>query len=626
MNILSVENLEKTVNDEPLFTNLTFGLEKGEKVGIVGKNGCGKSTLLKLLYGILPPDEGNISIKNGLVISYLSQNIEFEDDTTVKDYFHLASSPLLDIIHQYDKALEDGDTKLYTALYERIETEDLWGMERKYFAYIEDFETGCKEDDLVKYLSGGQQKKIAIARTLALRGDLILLDEPTNHLDIKTIEKLEEILKTPELSAIIVTHDRHILNTACSTIFELDRASFYRHPGNFSSYLERRAERIAFAQKEQDRLKTILRRELEWLKRGPQARTGKDKNRKDRIYDMLDSQHNVQDIKQRDFQSVTRRLGKKILEIENISKSFDDQLLFEDFSFSFVKGMKIGLVGDNGTGKSTLLDIFTGRTEPDTGSVDIGVNTHYGYYDQKGRDLKLEKTVLEYITDIGEKIDLGNGEIVSAARFLEIFGFPARMHPTPIYTLSGGERRRLYLISRLVQNPNFLLLDEPTNDLDIATMENLEEYIASFAGCAVICSHDRTFLDITTDMLFILEDGKITLYPGHYSEWKEERDEKAKEEERLQKEREKAVVQEAPKRENTKKKGLSYKETREKEALEKEIEDLETEKAEIEASFSTIPANDYETLQKNTDRYNEIEKRLEEASDRWLELEEKAEN
>lgn len=624
MNILSVENLEKTVNDTPLFTALTFGLEKGEKVGIVGKNGAGKSTLLKVLTGQIHPDEGKISMKNGLVVSFLTQNIEYGEETTVKDYFFLASSPLLDIIRAYEKALEDGDVRTYTTLYERIETEDLWGLERKYFALINEFETGCKENDLVKNLSGGQQKKIAIARALSLRADLVLLDEPTNHLDIRTIEKLEEMLKAPELTALIVTHDRHILNTVCSTIFEIDRSSFYRHPGNFSSYLERRAERIAFMQKEQDRIKTILRRELEWLARGPQARTGKDKNRKERIENLLDREENVQDVKQRDFSSQARRLGKKILEIEHISKSYGNKVLFKDFSFSFVKGMRIGIVGDNGSGKSTLLDILTGRIEPDEGSVDVGVNTHFGYYDQTGRDLKNDKTVLEYISDIGEKIDLGKGEIVSASRFLELFGFPQRFHPVPISTLSGGERRRLYLISRLVMNPNFLLLDEPTNDLDLATMENLEEYITSFGGCTLICSHDRTFLDITTDMLFIIKDGRVTLYPGPYSAWKEEEEIRVSE---VQKEDAGSNVKDtSPKRNEGKKKGLSFKEAREKEALEKEIEELEAEKEKVEEAFSTIPASDYVALNENTRRYEQIESRLDEATMRWLELEEKAEN
>lgn len=624
MNILSAENLEKTVNDEPLFTSLTFGIEKGEKVGIVGRNGTGKSTLLKILAGILLPDEGNVSVKNDLLVSYLSQNIEYTEGSTVRDYFHQARSPLLDVVKAYEKALEDGDERTYTALYEKMEKDNLWDLEREYFAMIDEFDTGCKADDRIDTLSGGQQKKIAIARTLSLRAGLVLLDEPTNHLDIRTIEKLEEMLKAPELSAIIVTHDRHILNTVCSTIFELDRSSCYRHPGNFSSYLERRAERIAFQQKEQDRLKTILRRELEWLKRGPQARTGKDRGRKDRIAAMQDMQENVQDVKQKEFASISRRLGKKILELEHVSKGFSGRMLFKDFSFSFTKGMKIGLVGDNGSGKSTLLDVISGYTEPDEGTVDIGINTHFGYYDQKSRNLKMDKTVLEYISDIGEKIDLGKGEIVSAGKFLEMFGFPQKMHPCLISTLSGGERRRLYLISRLVMNPNFLLFDEPTNDLDLATMENLEEYLSSFQGCSIICSHDRTFLDITTDMLFILENGKITLYPGRYSDWKEERDEAEREEKEKEKEKVPSPSQNVQTKAKEKKKGLTFKEGKEKEALEKEIESLEKEKSEIEESFTTLPADDYVSLQRNTRRYEEIEKRLEEATERWLELEEKA--
>ena len=618
MNLLSVENLEKTVKDEPLFSHLTFGVDVKDKVGIVGKNGAGKSTLLKILAGVLPADEGNISMKNGTVISLLEQNVAYGPDETVRSYFFKARSSYLDKLEKYYEAVASGDEKTYTRLFDEIEKENLWDLERSYQALLEEFSTGCAMDDLVRNLSGGQQKKMALARAMSLKADLLLLDEPTNHLDIKTIEKLEDMLQKTDKTVIIVTHDRHILNTVCSVIFELDRSSFFLHPGSFQSYLERRSERIMMLQKEQDRIKKILERELKWLSRGPKARTGKDKNRKDRIDRMLGQQEDVQDEKQKDFSSRERRLGKKILEINSIGKGYDGKKLFSDFSFSFVKGMKIGLIGDNGSGKSTLLDIITGKLAPDEGSVDIGVNTVFGYYDQAGRDLFGEKTVMEYILDIAEKICLADGEIVSAARFLELFGFPQSMHRSPINLLSGGERRRLYLISMLVKNPNFLVLDEPTNDLDLATMENLEEYCTSFSGCLVICSHDRTFLDITTDMLFVIEDGAISLYPGHYSEWKDWKKEKEDETKKASS----AGKEKKDTRPVREKKGLSYKEKKEKESLELEIAQLEEEKAQLETSFSTISPDDYKKLNENTCRYQEIGKLIDEKTSRWLYLEE----
>ena len=423
-------------------------------------------------------------------------------------------------------------------------------------------------------------------------------------------------IKTTRAAVLIVTHDRHILNECCTTIWELDRKRFYRHPGSFTSYLERREERLRMGEKEMARLETILRREREWLLRGPKARTGKDKNRKDRIAEMESQLGKVRDDRQRSFSSLERRLGKKILEVEGIAKGYDGTMLFSGFTFSFQKGQKIGLIGDNGTGKSTLLDILTGRIEPDEGTVDKGVNTFFGYYDQLGRELVSDKGVLEYAEDIGKRVILSDGEDVSASRFLELFGFPVSMQRLPISTLSGGERRRLYLITRLLSSPNFLILDEPTNDLDLETMENLEQYISSFQGTVIISSHDRTFLDMTTDMLLVIEDGAIRLFPGTYSDWKEARDA--------------SPVQAAEKKEKRaerkerEKKGLTFREEREKAQLEEEISILEAEIKELEASFAIVGSTELGTLKERTELYQAKTKLLEEKSERWFELEEKA--
>ena len=619
MNILSIENIEKTLNDEPLFENVTLGLEEGEKVGIVGKNGAGKSTFLRVLSGDIYPDEGNISTARDSNIVMLEQRVDFPEGTTVEDFLYLSKNKNIEKLTRYNKALESGDERLYNQLYSEIERENLWDIERAYYALLTDMGENIASDRRMDSLSGGQQKKAAIARAIALRPTILLLDEPTNHLDIKTIEYLEAWIKSAKIAVIIVTHDRHILNECCSTIWELDRKVFYRHPGNFSEYLERKEERLVMDEKEQARLKTILRRELVWLMRGPQARTGKDKNRKDRIYEMQSQLRQVREDKQKEFSSLERRLGKKILEVENISKGYDGRTLFSGFSHSFVKGEKIGLIGDNGCGKSTLLDILSGILLPDEGTVDKGVNTQFGYYDQLGRNLKSGKTVIEFAEDISKRVRYTDGEDVTAARFLEIFGFPPSKQRTPVELLSGGERRRLYLISRLLSNPNFLLFDEPTNDLDLKTMENLEDYITSFPGCAIISSHDRTFLDITVDMLFIVENGMITLYPGNYSEWKEEKEKEASQR--------KEVVIENPQAKEERpraKKGLSFKETREKETLEKEIEVLESLIEDLEASFSSVEDGPLGSLKERTIKYEESKIALDQKTERWLELEEKA--
>ena len=612
MNILSIENLSKTLNDEPLFEEATLGLDEGEKAGIVGKNGSGKSTFLKTIAGLIVQDEGKVSMKNGTNFFYLPQDISFSDDATIMDFFYDSDNMVIKKLDAYRKALEEGSDA--QKLFEEIEKENLWEAERRFEGYLGKLGMAEPLTKRMADLSGGEQKKTAIARALSVSPDLLLLDEPTNHLDIPSIEFLETWITESSAAVIIVTHDRHILNQCCSTIWELDRKHFYRHPGSFSAYLERREERIRMNEKEQERLETILRRERKWLLRGPKARTGKDKNRKDRIEEMEDSLHSVRDPRQREFTSGMRRMGKKVLEAEGIAKEYDGKMLFSDFTFSFQKGQKIGLIGDNGTGKSTLLDILTGRIEPDEGTIDKGVNTFFGYYDQLGRELVSDKGVLEYAEDIGKRVILSDGEDVSASRFLELFGFPVSMQRLPISTLSGGERRRLYLITRLLSSPNFLILDEPTNDLDLETMENLESYISSFPGTAIISSHDRTFLDLTVDMLLVIEDRRITLFPGNYTEWKEAQDEKPKAVEEKKAE---------PVRRERERKGLSYKEKKEKEAIESRIDELESLIRKLEESFSDPGETELGSLRERTESYERSKKELDEISERWIELAEK---
>lgn len=617
MNVLSIQNIAKTVDDRPLFTEVTLGLDAGEHVGIVGRNGAGKTTFLKVLRGLVHQDEGTIAMAGGSNMVTLEQNVTYSPSATIRDFLYEADHPSTRLLCEYHEALESGDERLSQRLQAEIDSLDLWNLENDFKTYLTRFGMKYDINHEMKTLSGGELKKVAIARMFTLRPTIMLLDEPTNHLDIRTIELLEKDLQNSSAAVIIVTHDRYILNSVCTTIWELDGGRFYRHPGNYEAYLERRAERIQMLQKEQDRLASILRRELVWLARGPQARTGKDKNRKERIETMLSQVRNVQDARQTSFSSLERRLGKKILELKHVSRSFDGRTLFEDFSYSFKKGDRIGVVADNGMGKSTLLDIVAGVIEPDSGMIDRGVNTHIAYYDQLGRTLPMDKSALDFLEDISSRVLFCGGEI-SAERLLELFGFSRTKMRTLMSVYSGGERRRVYLISRLMENPNFLILDEPTNDLDIPTMENLEEYIASFPGCCLIVSHDRAFLNCTCTSLFVIQDGKVLDIPTTYSQWREGADARPRDQATP-----KTDTAQRPRREQ---KGLTFKEHREFETIEAEIEEMEQEKVRLEAGFTDIGETADGTLAQRTRRYEELVRLIDEKTERYFVLAEKAQS
>ncbi len=617
MNVLSIQNIAKTVDDRPLFTEVTLGLDAGEKVGIVGRNGAGKTTFLKVLRGLVHQDEGTIAMAGGSNMVTLEQNVTYSPSATIRDFLYESDHPSTRLLCEYHEALESGDERLSQRLQAEIDSLDLWNLENDFKTYLTRFGMKYDINHEMKTLSGGELKKVAIARMFTLRPTIMLLDEPTNHLDIRTIELLEKDLQNSSAAVIIVTHDRYILNSVCTTIWELDGGRFYRHPGNYEAYLERRAERIQMLQKEQDRLASILRRELVWLARGPQARTGKDKNRKERIETMLSQVRNVQDARQTSFSSLERRLGKKILDLKHVSRSFDGRTLFEDFSYSFKKGDRIGVVADNGMGKSTLLDIVAGVIEPDSGMIDRGVNTHIAYYDQLGRTLPMDKSALDFLEDISSRVLFCGGEI-SAERLLELFGFSRAKMRTLMSVYSGGERRRVYLISRLMENPNFLILDEPTNDLDIPTMENLEEYIASFPGCCLIVSHDRAFLNCTCTSLFVIQDGKVLDIPTTYAQWKEGADARPRDQATP-----KTDTAQRPRREQ---KGLTFKEHREFETIEDEIEEMEQEKVRLEAGFTDIGETADGTLAQRTRRYEELVRLIDEKTERYFVLAEKAQS
>ncbi|MCY1151281.1 MAG: ABC-F family ATP-binding cassette domain-containing protein [Pleomorphochaeta sp.] len=620
MNILSVENLSLTLNDEPLFENISFGLDKYDRVGLIGNNGQGKSTLLKVLSKKIEKDEGLISTMNETEIGFLEQIVTYDENDTVLDFFYSSEGSRFKLLKDYYKLLEDpiANENKIAQITLLLDKDNIWGLENEFSSILGELGLYDINDKLMKTLSGGMRKKVAIARVLCNKPDILFLDEPTNHLDIKTIEWLQRYLAASTMTIIVVTHDRYFLNAVCNKIIELYNSQIFVHPGNYNEYLERKAKRLIDERKYQDRLSTILKRELEWLKRGPQARTSKDGNRIDRIKDMQSEQRNVGEKEQNNFSSNTRYIGKKILDVKNISKSFKDNLIFKDFTFSFTKDMRIGIIGENGSGKSTLLDVLTNHIESDSGIVDIGVNTVFGYYDQIGRNLTSNKTVLEYVEDISDRIVLSKKNEVSAARFLELFNFPTKLHRLPISTLSGGQRRRLYLLSQLMKNPNFLILDEPTNDLDVETIENLENYIEDFFGCSIIVSHDRAFLDRTCDYLLIIKDHQITQFAGNYTQYSssqliEEKTAKPKENNNYTKGNKK------------KKKGLTFKEKKELEILPNKIEETENLISELEESFNTIESTSLGTLEERTKLYELKKEELEILETKWLELLEKEE-
>lgn len=609
MNALSVYNVSKSVKDENLFSNVSFGLEAGEHIGIIGKNGTGKTTFLKLIAGQLEPDEGSITKNNSMRLAFLEQDVRFTDGCTLSGFLRQSDDPHVRLLVRY----EEGEHTLL----DRISELGIWDIEDRYKRYLSELGVTADLSAKMEILSGGMQKKAAIARILAIEPNILLLDEPTNHLDIPAIEWLENHLNSSQLfTVIIVTHDRYFLDSICSRIMEIDRRKAYFYEGGYTQFLEGREQRINALQKEQDRLATILRRELEWLHRGPKARTGKDSGRKQRIEEMLGQQTRAED-ESRAFSSISRRMGKKILNLKGVSVSRGNRVILSDFNLEFVKGQRFGVIGENGSGKSTLLEVLTGNLAPDSGEVDTGINTVFGYYDQMSMHLPLEKTPLEYLSEIGEQIVLSADYVVTPARFLELFGFPSSFHRLPIRVLSGGERRRLYLLSTIVKNPNFLVLDEPTNDLDIDTLRRLEQYILDFNGCVISVSHDRAFLDRTCTELIVMPQARR--FEGTYSDYHQEQLHTKNNSLKIVETKQNTKVE---KKSENQKKGLSFKEQREFEQLTQAIEDLETQKQELEDFFSSGQVDSDGSRQK---RYKEVTEDLDSSYIRWEELAERAE-
>ena len=611
MNLISIEDVSKQLKDEPLFEQVSLGINDHDRIGLLGANGAGKSTFLNLVTGMLEPDSGTIAKNRELRLSMLEQSPLFSPGISVQQALYEGNSDMIRLLNAYRQCLAElgeGSSALLEDLTERMDRYHGWDIEHSYLSLLN--ELGIDDPSLpVDELSGGMKKKAALARALASQPNLLILDEPTNHLDIGAVEWLEQYILSSRLACVVVTHDRYFLDAACTRIFEIDRQRIHSYEGNYAAYLDQKQQRRAQEAAGQSKINAILKDELQWLSRGPRARTGKDKGRKQRIQDLMDAQVS-QEQEAADFSSSRRRLGKKVLEIKKASVSYSGNQVIRPFTFSFRRGQRIGLIGPNGSGKSTFLNMITQSVELESGEIELGVHTHFGYYDQMNHALPEEKEVLEFISDRREEVTIAPGQRVSAARFLETFGFDVSYHRIDISRLSGGEKRRLLLIATLMEHPNFLLLDEPTNDLDIQTMRKLEEYIDRFEGCLLIVSHDRAFLDRCTDYLLIFDStGSIKGYAGQYSDYKQD----------LEQQKSSKPAGNAPspaKQRSTDKKKLTFKERREFDRLLEEIDVLESEKEQLEEQFLQ-PTEDLEIM---TKRYETVLKLIEQKSHRWEHL------
>lgn len=631
MNLLSVSNLSKIGREKPLFTEVTFGIQEGEKAALIGKNGTGKSTLLNTIAGILVPDEGSVVINKEAGVSFLPQNPLFDKEDTIRNHIFKSSSPKLAIIKEYLEVCDelgknDKAQKRYDSLLEKMDLQDLWNYESQISSILSTL--GITDlNRKMGTLSGGMIKKVALAQVLVEDTKLLLLDEPTNHLDITTITWLQNYLHETKRSILMVTHDRYFLDAVCNNIYELARNKIKLYQGNYSQYLEKKETEAEIEQNTERRIESVLRFERQWLLRGPCARGTKIKARIQRDEQLI-NREKFQADKGFTLEVKGKRLGGKVLELHNISKNFPKGFVNEgqtktipvinNFSYKFTKGEKIGIFGDNGSGKSTLLNIITQTIQPDSGTIDVGINTSFAYYTQNPVIKDTSMPVLEYIKETAEHITMNDGKVLSASRFLEEFGFEGKIQYSPVSTLSGGELKRLYLVKLLLTNPNFLILDEPTNDFDIFTMNILEDFLINYKGCLLIVSHDRYFMDKVADTLFILEDnGDVSGFVGKCSEYIEYREElkaQKEEEERAKKSVERQSS--TPTQSSTKTK-LTFNEQKEFETLDKEIPELEEKKSLLEEKMSTT---DYEELQKITEEYKAISTELEQKYERWEKL------
>lgn len=621
MNYLQAENLSKSFGARLIFENLSFGLEKGQKTAIVAPNGTGKSTLMKILAGLEAPDSGRVTVNKTARIAYLPQDPPIPAGKTVWEAVFETDQENIRAIQAYEDAMKSGDkTALENAL-ARMEEPGAWDMEHKITEVLGQLKIFDKQA-LTDSLSGGQKKRVGLAKILLSEPDLLILDEPTNHLDIDMIEWLEKILAPDQLTVLMVTHDRYFLDAVCDTIIEIDNNRIYTYKGNFAHFLEKKTERHEAEQSELESNLNVLRRETEWIRQTPQARTGKSKSRIDAYRRLKDKTTVRRQDRKLDIEPGMQRMGSKIAELVKVSKSFGEKQVLNGFSYSFKKGEKIAVVGHNGAGKSTLLNLLTGKIRPDSGKVIVGETIKFGYYTQDGIKFKEGERVIEHIRNIAEYAEYGKSGSLTAAQLLTKFDFPPDRQYTPIEKLSGGEKRRLHLLSVLISAPNFLILDEPTNDLDILTLSKLEEFLLDFPGCLIVVSHDRYFMDKIADQTFVFEgNGEVRVHIGNYTDYRAEREEREAARKDLKKpETKPAEKTEMPKKERS---GLSFKEKYEYERIEDEIARLEQRKYELEQELENH-LSDPEKLTAVTGELAGLIEKIDERTLRWMELEEKA--
>ena len=620
MNLLSVENISKAFGERIILQSISFGINKDQKIAFIAKNGTGKTTLLNIMAGKELPDSGQVVFRKGIHIGFLSQNPYFDEELTVEETIFATDNPILRLIQTYEHALQHPENEdVYQKAFEQMELHNAWDFETQYKQIL----FKLKLDNLqlkVKNLSGGQKKRLALANVLISKPDLLILDEPTNHLDLEMIEWLEQYFAKENLTLFIVTHDRYFLERVCNEILELDGGELFSYKGNYSYFLEKKEQRLTQEQASVEKAKNLYTKELDWMRRQPKARTTKSKSRIDDFYKIKEQAHKRRKEHSVQLEINMERLGSKTVEFHNVSKAFGQLQVLNKFSYNFLRGERVGIIGKNGTGKSTFLNLLTGAIPPDSGKIIVGDTIKFGYYTQEGIEVIQGQKVIEVIQKYGDYIPLLKGRTLSAAQLLERFLFDRKKQYDYVEKLSGGELKRLYLCTVLIQNPNFLILDEPTNDLDIVTLNVLEDFLLDYPGCLVVVSHDRYFMDKIVDHLFVFKGkGEVEDFPGNYTDYRVY-------------EESTPPADETPKKETTKNtwrkdgmKGLSFNEQKEYNRLEKEIAALEEKKVAIEAAFAAGNLTPDEIQSQSVD-LQETLMFIEEKTERWFELTEKLTN
>jgi ATP-binding cassette subfamily F protein uup len=622
VNYLSVESISKSYGEKVLFEDISFGINKDQKVAFVAKNGSGKTSILNIIAGLDVPDSGQVVKRKDISVAYLAQKEELNPELTIEETIFATDNKILTIVNQYEKALKNlDDTDAYQRAFEMMEQYNAWDFETQYRQIL----SKLKLEDLtlkVGSLSGGQRKRLSLAIVLINKPDLLILDEPTNHLDLEMIEWLEAFFAKEKITLFMVTHDRYFLERVCDEILELDEGKIYKYKGNYSYYLQNKEERLALEATNLGKAKSLFKKELEWMRKQPKARTTKSKSRIDDFHQIKDKAHQRRKDQTVELEINMERLGSKILELHKLQKSFGDKLILDGFDYVFKRGERVGIIGKNGTGKSSFLNIITGNSELDGGKVILGETVKYGYYTQAGINIKEGQKVIDVVKEFGEFIPLTKGRKISASQLLERFLFDKKKQYDFVERLSGGEQKRLYLCAVLIQNPNFLILDEPTNDLDVVTLNVLENFLLDYPGNLLVVSHDRYFMDKIVDALFVFRgDGVVENFPGNYSDFR------AYDASALKEITEKSAAKKEEKKptKKTNKNALSFDEKREFGSLEADIERLQKRKATIENQFVNVEIA-AEDIAKKSEELQEIINTLEQKEERWLELSMKLED